>query len=185
MATAPAIQEKWMTLEAWLLTVEFLSLTPQMRGWARSYVQTFLETGSTDAFAATKAAYHCQNDEYTRVFAYQVQNKFKIILALNKFFGNSPSEIVSAMALKAFSKRSLTVAQAKALQLYAIASGVSESSIAQIAKAKIQKGPTKAEEEYKLEHQYEVGDVLTQRGVQYRVLTINEFGVPMEMEEVQ
>ena len=121
-AVQPEINQRMNAYEL-SQTVEFGHLSPKMATWVRTYVQSFLETGSFDPLAATKAAYTCHSDESARTFGYQLMAHPKIILALNRFFGATPEESFLKQVEKAIYSRRLTIAQVRALELMCRAKG--------------------------------------------------------------
>lgn len=99
-------------------TSAFSHLSPKQATWIMFYCQGYLDTGSFDPVAATKAAYNCANNESARTFAYQLMSHPKILICLNRFFGETPEQSFLDQVEQACFNKKLTVAQVEALKLY-------------------------------------------------------------------
>jgi hypothetical protein len=181
-----------MSLAELSQTVEFGHLSPKMAVWVRTYVQSFLDTGTFDPLVATQAAYECTTEASARTFGYQLLAHPKIILVLNRFFGTSQERASIRQVERAISNRRLSVAQIQALRLYSDLQGWSSGikcSGPSKPKAEsgephvIDRGPTEGPPKFY------VGQRVTQRddeGVLHtgQVLAIDAEGKPTQIEEI-
>jgi hypothetical protein len=99
-------------------TPAFKCLSPKQAIWILTYCQHYLDTGELDPLGATKAAYECAKEEYARTFAYQLLSHPKIVVCLNRFFGETPERSFLDQVERACLNKKLTVAQVDALKLY-------------------------------------------------------------------
>jgi len=166
MATNQAIRrEVNQQLNAYELsqTVEFGHLSPKMATWVLTYVQNYLDTGTFDPLAATRASYECATEESARTFGYQLMANPKVLITLNRFFGNSPEQSFLEQVEKAIYSRKLSVAQVDALKLYSNLQGWS-SGIKWSGLSK----PKDAAEEPSVQA-FPIGAIIVQDGKKYQV----------------
>lgn len=193
MAPATQSEAQRMSLDELTHTVEFAHLSPKMATFVRTYVQTFLDTGTFDPLLATKTGYDCKSDLSARTFGYQLLSNAKIILCLNRFFGSSPEEAFLRQVEKAIYSRKLTIAQVRALELQCKLNGW-ENGIPRSRDLHMTGPETDDEPQPKAEtssaQKFHVGQLVTQRdgaGVLHtgKVVAIDAAGLPTRFEELQ
>jgi hypothetical protein len=178
-----------MPLDELAATIEFAHLSPKMANWVRAYVKNYIDSGKLDPTTATKAAYDCRSDETARTFGYQLIGNPKIILALNRFFGNSPEQAFLKEVERAIYNRKLTVAQVRALELLCRvngwANGLPRSTDIRVgAQNEPEENTAPAVPPQTSRPRFRVGDLCTQNGQTFRVTSVDANGQPLTAEEV-
>ncbi len=178
MSTTPAIRpevKQHMTAHELSQTIEFGHLSPKMATWVLSYVQNFLDKGTFDPLTSTKAAYQCATEESARTFGYQLMAHPKILLTLNRFFGDSPEQAFLKQVEKAIYRRRLTIAQIRALELLCRvngwANGMPHSKDIKLSLPESDENEIDADES-SVEHAaqlFPIGAVIVQDGRKYQV----------------
>ena len=173
LAVQPEVNQR-MNAQELSQTVEFAHLSPKMAAWVLAYVQSFLDTGTFDPLSATKASYHCSNDESARTFGYQLMANAKILLTLNRFFGESPEQSFLKQVEKAIYSRRLTIAQVRALELLCRANGwangIPRSKNIKLSEPEVAEDAEADESSVALAAQlFPIGAVIVQDGKRYEV----------------
>jgi hypothetical protein len=146
-----------MAKEAFHTSKEYLSLTSGQRKW----VDIFIDT--SDANRATREAYNAANDAYRAMFCRKIESSLRVIAALDVYFARSPREKF-LRDLQNDIARSKGIAKVEARRLYAkMVFGVDGSPSAAIQR-------------------FNVGDIATLDGKQYRVTAIREDGSVSEAD---
>jgi len=130
MATTTAPLTGRLTLDELSETVEFRQLTAKQSLFVATYVKNFLDHGVLDASFAAKTAYDTGSDEVTRITGYKTLANPKIILALNRFWGDSPEEAFLKLVEKALYSRKITPSRIAALKLYSDLKGWTAGALA-------------------------------------------------------
>jgi hypothetical protein len=130
MATATQSFTGHLSLAALTETLEFRQLTSKMMLFTSTYVTNFLEHGILDASFAAKVAYDCGSDEVARITGYKLLANPKIILALNRFWGDSPEASFLKLVEKALYSRKISPSRIRALELYSELKGWSGGALA-------------------------------------------------------
>jgi hypothetical protein len=110
--------------------VEYRQLTPKQQLWLATYTQSFINTGVFDPVAASVTAYDCGSDEVARITGYKTLANPKIILALNRFFGDSPEAAFLKLVERALYSRKITPSRIRALELYSELKGWGAGALA-------------------------------------------------------
>jgi hypothetical protein len=148
-------------------TPEFGHLSQKQAAWILKYIKGWLDTGSFDATASTLASYDCKTVESARTFSYQLLTNPKIILVLNRFFGNTPEQSFLEQVERACYTRKLTVAQVDALKLYGELRGWTGRRKRDTEDAAAKKAESPEVESIQT---FPIGAVITQDGKSYRVV---------------
>jgi hypothetical protein len=174
MATATQSLTGRLSLDQLSETVEFRQLTPKQQLWLATYTQCFIDTGVFDPVAASVTAYDCGSAEVARITGYKVLANSKIILALNRFFGDSPEEAFLKLVERALYSRKISPSRIAALKLYSDLKGWSAGALA-----------NPAQEAETPESRYHVGDIVLVDGKKCRVNEVNKAGRPIDVDEVE
>lgn len=175
MATATAPITGRLTLDELSQTVEFRQLTPKQALWVSTYVMNFLEHGTLDASFAVKTAYDTKSDDVTRITGCKLLANPKIILALNRFWGDSPEAAFLKLVEKALYSRKISVSRVRALELYSRLKGWTAGALADPVQAAETPEPAR----------FNVGDIVLIENRKCRVREVNADGRPTDVEEVQ
>ncbi|HXA78727.1 MAG TPA: hypothetical protein VNV41_16450 [Candidatus Acidoferrales bacterium] len=172
-----------MTLDELKLTPEYQLLAPKMQMFVASYVQHFVDLGSFDPTWAVQNSYECSTPEHSRIFGYQLLSNGKVIAALNTFFGVSPEEAFRAAVAKAVHNRRLTNSQIRALELQCRINGWSSAGLPNSRGREVAEPEPEAVAAPII--QSNVGDIVVQAGVKYRVTSVDAAGKPLTADEVE
>jgi hypothetical protein len=154
MATAT---RSTMSKEAFHSSKEYLSLTSGQRKW----IDAFLAT--SDANGATREGYGATDDAYVAMFTRKIETSPRIIAALDLYFARSPREKF-LRDLQNDIAHAKGVAKIEARRLYAkMVFGVDGSPSAETQR-------------------FNVGDIATLDGKQYRITALREDGSVSEAD---
>jgi hypothetical protein len=164
-------------------TSAFHRLSPKQAVWVLTYVQGYLDTGIFDPLAATKASYDCANEESARTFGYQLISHPKILIAMNRFFGDSPEQSFLNQVEQACFNKKLSVAQVDALKLYGELRGwTGRRNRAVEEDEPVLDGGTA---EASPKPRFKVGDICLQDGQKFRVTSLSPDGEPLTATEIE
>jgi hypothetical protein len=156
MTMTTAIQNT-MSKEVFHSSKEYLSLTSGQRKW----IDIFIE--SSDANSATREAYSSTDDAYVAMFTRKIETSPRIIAALDLYFGRTPREKF-LRDLQNDIARSKGIAKVEARRLYAkLVFGIDGSPSAKALR-------------------FNIGDIATLDGKQYRVTALHEDGSVSEAD---
>src|SRR5579872_6958615 len=154
MATAT---QSTISKEVFHSSKEYLSLTSGQKRWIDAFVETL------DANLSTRKAYGASDDAYVAMFTRKIETSPRILAALDLFFVRSPREKF-LRDLQNDIARSTGVARIEARRLYAkMAFGVGGSPSADAQR-------------------FNVGDIATLAGKQYRITALHEDGSVSEAD---
>jgi hypothetical protein len=170
---------------------EYLTCSAKMQVWL-----TALVTNGFKYTDATVAAFDCKDRESARVFSYAVRNWPKIRAALNLYLGKSEREIL--------------LDKVRAALRHTEAGGIAEQRLLAQEERLLFGGTTPAEDDetpkpkatamgspsdvqifppqevvLTVPARYQVGDIVPQKGVKYRITAVDENGQPTAADPVE
>jgi hypothetical protein len=188
MATAIKIVPQKLTCSDIAKSAEFLRLPKRMQKWAVVYIQGYIDSGTFDYLAATKAAYKPKNITNARSWGCQIKKHPKMLEVLTLFMNSSKT----ALELKLEDlQRQLDAAEpgsTAATKFWAWKEETEAKIEAQAAKVIEQSTPPPPGPPQPLEvaasapaaptapHRFKVGETCIVNGKPYRVTKVDENG---------
>jgi hypothetical protein len=98
-------------------TPEFQRLTQKQRLFVATYCGGGLLDGNYDSVLAAHTAYACKSAEVARIMSYSLMQNIRIVAALNRHFGTTPTEEFLVQLDRAIRNKHLSIANLQALRM--------------------------------------------------------------------
>jgi hypothetical protein len=169
-AASTVSNEAPVTWDEFAASAQWLALTPRQKVWTVAYL------ASNDETFATTMAYDRKNAESMRIQRYEVRRHPVVRSAIGLFRGNERETLLDDVRRTAQKAEPGSVAQVRALSLYARLAGYVTSEAVETEK------PAEKRAEKPVSPKFKVGDVATLDGKTYRITALNPDGTVSEAD---
>jgi len=178
----------YMSLEELFTTAAFRVLKPRPAEWVKLYLQEFIQTGIFDHNAATKVVYPSPIPVRMRSTAHRLRNDPKVKAVVKFFMDSAEGNLAADLAeiqkhLDACEPGGIAAQQLLRLKNSLKRRARLEGIDTEPEAPQVQAAPPSAEPIFP--RRYQVGEVVPQKGVMYKITAVDENGQPTAATNVE